>query len=154
MKSLTSQEVLSILPHRYPFLMIDKVLDYDNEKILAIKNFTVNEPYVQGHFPGNHILPGVMMVEAMAQTSTILAFKFVEECVSMADMAKYFGKGAGILFVGADQVKFKKVVVPGDQLHIHSTMTRNSRNLFEFDARIEVEGIIVAEAKLKAIAGV
>jgi len=154
MKFLSTQDILSILPHRYPFLMIDKVLDYDNEKIIAVKNFTVNEPYVQGHFPGNHILPGVMMVEAMAQTSTILAFKFVEECVSMADMAKYFGKGAGILFVGADQVRFKKVVVPGDQLHIHSTMTRNSRNLFDFDARIEVDGIVVAEAKLKAVGGV
>lgn len=154
MKSLTSQDILSILPHRYPFLMIDKVLDYDNENIIAVKNFTVNEPYVQGHFPGNYILPGVMMVEAMAQTSTVLAFKFVEECVSMADMAKYFGKGAGILFVAADQVRFKKVVVPGDQLLIHSKLTRNSRNLFDFDARIEVDGIVVAEAKLKAIGGV
>jgi 3-hydroxyacyl-[acyl-carrier-protein] dehydratase len=88
MKALNTQDILSILPHRYPFLMIDKVLDYDSEKIIAVKNFTVNEPYVQGHFPGNHILPGVMMVESMAQTSTVLAFKFVEECVSMADMAK------------------------------------------------------------------
>ncbi len=154
MKSLTSQDLLSILPHRYPFLMIDKVLDYDTEKIVAIKNFTINEPYVQGHFPGNHILPGVMMVEAMAQTSTVLAFKYVEECVNTADLARYFGKGTGILFVGADQVRFKKVVVPGDQLFIHSNLIRNSRNLFDFDARIEVEGIIVAEAKLKAIAGV
>lgn len=154
MKSLTSQDLLSILPHRYPFLMIDKVLDYDTEKIVAIKNFTINEPYVQGHFPGNHILPGVMMVEAMAQTSTVLAFKYVEECVNTADLARYFGKGTGILFVGADQVRFKKVVVPGDQLFIHSNLIRNSRNLFDFDARLEVEGIIVAEAKLKAIAGV
>jgi 3-hydroxyacyl-[acyl-carrier-protein] dehydratase len=154
MNTLSSQDLLNILPHRYPFLMIDKVVDYTKNNIIALKNFSINEPYVQGHFPGNHILPGVMMVEAMAQTSTVLAFKYVEEHVSMTDMAKYFGKGAGILFVGADQVRFKKVVLPGDQLLIHSTLTRNSRNLFDFDARIEVDGIIVAEAKLKAIGGV
>ena len=153
MKSLSTQDILSILPHRYPFLMIDQVLDYDAKSLLALKNFTINEPYVQGHFPGNHIMPGVMMVEAMAQASTILAFKYVEEQLTTAEILKYFGKGTGILFVGADQVRFKKVVVPGEQLKIHTTLTRNARNLFEFDTRIEVDGIIVTEGKLKAAAG-
>ena len=154
MNSLSSQDVLSILPHRYPFLMIDKVLDYSKKDIIAVKNFTINEPYVQGHFPGNHIMPGVMMVEAMAQASTILAFKYVEEHVSTADLLKYFSKGSGILFVAADQVRFKKVVVPGDQLTIRSKLIRNARTLFDFDAKIEVDGIIVAESKLKATAGI
>ena len=153
MKSLSTQDILSILPHRYPFLMIDQVLDYDAKSLTALKNFTINEPYVQGHFPGNHIMPGVMMVESMAQASTILAFKYVEEQLSTAEILKYFGKGTGILFVGADQVRFKKVVVPGEQLKIYTTLTRNARNLFEFDARVEVDGIIVTEGKLKAAAG-
>lgn len=154
MKSLSSQDILSILPHRYPFLMVDRVLDYNEKIIIAVKNFTINEPYVQGHFPGNHIMPGVMMVEAMAQASTILAFKYVEEQLPSEDFFKYFAKGAGILFVGADQIRFKKVVLPGDQLIIRSTLTRNTRNIFEFDARIEVDGIIVTEGKLKALGGV
>jgi 3-hydroxyacyl-[acyl-carrier-protein] dehydratase len=154
MKPLSSQDILSILPHRYPFLMIDRVLDYDATTITAVKNFTINEPYVQGHFPGNHIMPGVMMVEAMAQASTILAFKYVEDVMPSEDFFKYMAKGAGILFVGADQVRFKKVVLPGEQLIIYSTLTRNARNIFEFDARIEVDGLIVTEGKLKALGGV
>lgn len=153
MKSLSTQEVLQLLPHRYPFLMIDKVIDYTTHTLVAVKNFTVNEPYVQGHFPENHIMPGVMQVEAMAQASTVLAFKYVEECVSTDDLAKYF-KGPGFLFVGADQVRFKRVVLPGDQMIIHSTLTRHVRNLFDFDTRIEVDGLIVIEAKLKAMGGV
>jgi 3-hydroxyacyl-[acyl-carrier-protein] dehydratase len=154
MKTLSSQDILSILPHRYPFLMIDRVLDYNAKTITAVKNFTINEPYVQGHFPGNHIMPGVMMVEAMAQASTILAFKYVEDVMPSEDFFKYMAKGAGILFVGADQVRFKKVVLPGEQLIIHSTLTRNARNIFEFDTRIEVDGLIVTEGKLKALGGV
>jgi 3-hydroxyacyl-[acyl-carrier-protein] dehydratase len=154
MKTITSAELLDILPHRYPFLMIDRVLDYDENNLTAIKNFTVNEPYVQGHFPGNHIMPGVMMIEAMAQASTVLAFKYVEEQMPSEDFFKYMAKGAGILFVGADQIKFKKVVLPGEQLIIYSTLTRNARNIFEFDARIEVDGLIVTEGKLKALGGV
>lgn len=151
MNSINIQEILSMIPHRYPFIMIDRVIDYDTHTLTAIKNVSINEPYIQGHFPGNHIMPGVMMIESMAQASTILAFKYVEDHAD--DIVKYF-KGAGILFSGADQVKFKKVVYPGDQMFVHTTLTRQARNLFEFDARIEVDKIIVAEAKLKALAGV
>ncbi len=150
MNSLNIQEILSMIPHRYPFIMIDRVIDYDTHNLTAIKNVSINEPYIQGHFPGNHIMPGVMMIESMAQASTVLAFKHIED---NPDIMKYF-KGAGVLFSGADQVKFKKVVLPGDQLYVYTTLVRNARNLFEFESRIEVEGIIVAEAKLKAIAGV
>lgn len=150
MKSLNIQEVLSILPHRYPFLMIDSVEDYDHQHIKAVKNFTANEPYAQGHFPGNPIMPGVMMIESMAQASTILAFKYIED---HPELTKYF-KGFGVLFSDADRVRFKRVIYPGDQMYVFSTMTRNARNLFEFECRIEVKGLIAAHAKLKAVAGV
>ena len=105
MKTITSAELLDILPHRYPFLMIDRVLDYDENTLTAIKNFTVNEPYVQGHFPGNHIMPGVMLIEAMAQASTVLAFKYLQN----NDLLHEFIQG-GILFTAADQIRFKKVL--------------------------------------------
>jgi 3-hydroxyacyl-[acyl-carrier-protein] dehydratase len=149
MKTINAQELLMILPHRYPFLMIDRVLNYDEQTIEAIKNFTINEPFAQGHFPGNPIMPGVMMIEAMAQASTVLAFKYIE---SNQDITKYF-KSLDVLFSSADDVKFKQVVRPGDQLHIISNMIRNARNLFEFEARVEVENIIVAQARLKAVVG-
>jgi 3-hydroxyacyl-[acyl-carrier-protein] dehydratase len=152
MNHLTTQEVLAILPHRYPFLMIDTVTEYTSNTITALKNVSANEPYIQGHFPNNPIMPGVMMVEAMAQASTILAFKYVELKSSMAEMLAYFSSGS-ILFVGADQIKFKRVVRPGSQLCIHSTLTRHARNIFEFDASILVDGIVVCEGKLKAAAG-
>jgi 3-hydroxyacyl-[acyl-carrier-protein] dehydratase len=131
MKTINAQELLMILPHRYPFLMIDRVLNYDEQTIEAIKNFTINEPFAQGHFPGNPIMPGVMMIEAMAQASTVLAFKYIE---SNQDITKYF-KSLDVLFSSADDVKFKQVVRPGDQLHIISNMIRNARNLFEFEAK-------------------
>lgn len=152
MNSLTTQQVLDILPHRYPFVLIDKVLDYSEKELVAIKNVTINESYIQGHFPNNHIMPGVMMMEAMAQASTILAFKYIENHLDPENITKYF-KGAGVLFVGADQVKFKKVVYPGDQLKVYSTLTRQARNIFEFDTKIDVENTNIAEAKLKALAG-
>ena len=137
MKTITTAELLDILPHRYPFLMIDRVSDYDENNLTAVKNFTVNEPYVQGHFPGNHIMPGVMLIEAMAQASTVLAFKYLQN----NDLLHDFFQG-GILFTAADQVRFKKVVVPGDQLVIHTRLTRRVRKIFEFDATASVDNII------------
>lgn len=150
MNSLNIQEILSLIPHRYPFIMIDRVIDYDTNNLTAIKNVSINEPYIQGHFPDNHIMPGVMMIESMAQASTVLAFKYIE---ANPDIMKYF-KGPGILFSGADEVKFKQVVYPGDQMYVYTKLTRNARNVFEFESKIEVDKIIVAEAKLKALAGV
>jgi 3-hydroxyacyl-[acyl-carrier-protein] dehydratase len=132
--------------------MIDRVLDYDIDAktLTAIKNFSFNESYVQGHFPNNPIMPGVLMVECMAQASTILAFKYIEQLPMEA--LRHFS-GPGILFVGSDEIRFKKVVIPGDQLKIHSTMTRHARNLFEFDCKITVNDQTVSVGKLKAAAG-
>ena len=153
MIQLDIKEILNILPHRYPFVMIDRVLDLNDNMILALKNFSFNEPYAQGHFPDNPIMPGVMMVEAMAQASAILATKFCEKNMEMKDLLKYAAKGTGILFTSADEVRFKKVVVPGDQLKIKSTLIRQARNLFDFETQITVDERIVAEAKLRAIYG-
>lgn len=151
MNQLTNQEILLILPHRYPFLMIDKVIDYSDTDLIALKNFTINEPYVQGHFPNNHIMPGVMMIESMAQASTILGFKHIEKNATMEQLLSKFS--GGFLFAAADEVRFKKVVYPGDQLRIFVKLTRCVRTLFEFETKIEVDRIMVASAKLKALAG-
>jgi beta-hydroxyacyl-ACP dehydratase FabZ len=153
MIKLDIKEILNILPHRYPFVMIDRVLDLDDNNIVALKNFSFNETYVQGHFPDNPIMPGVMMVEAMAQASAILATKFCEKNMEMKDLLKYAARGTGILFTSADEVRFKKVIIPGDQLYIKSKLVRQARNLFDFESQIFVEERIVAEAKLKAIYG-
>lgn len=153
MIQLDIKEILNILPHRYPFVMIDRVLDLDDTMILALKNFSFNEPYAQGHFPDNPIMPGVMMVEAMAQASAILATRFCEKNMEMKDLLKYAAKGTGILFTSANEVRFKKVIVPGDQLKIKSTLIRQARNLFDFETQITVDERIVAEAKLRAIYG-
>ena len=151
MNSLDITQILEILQHRYPFVMIDRVLDHDTKTLTAIKNFTFNEHYAQGHFPNNPIMPGVMQVECMAQASTILAFKYIEQ-LPIDEVLRYFSN-PGILFVGSDQVRFKKVVRPGDQMKIHTTMTRHARTLFEFDCKITVDNLVVSEGKLKAAAG-
>ena len=156
-KTISSHELLDILPHRYPFLMIDKVIDYKAENadyIIAVKNFTVNEPYVQGHFPypHHHIMPGVMLMEAMAQASTVLIYKTLESEYDVKRVMQDAGDKSGILFVSAENVKFKKVVLPGDQLIIHSRALRYKRNLCEFEAHITVDDQEVASiSKLKAV---
>ena len=156
MNTLTTRQILDILPHRYPFLMIDKVIDYDDcdpgGYLTGVKNFTVNEPYVQGHFPHYHIMPGVMLMEAMAQASTILVYKQIAVKKNIDRIIEEAGEKSGVLFVGAENVKFKKVVLPGDQLIIHSRTLRNKRNLCEFEAYITVDDQLVASvSKLKAV---
>jgi len=155
MNTLTTRQILEILPHRYPFLMVDKVIDYDATDegyLTAVKNFTVNEPYVQGHFPTYNIMPGVMLMEAMAQASTILVYKALESKYDLKRIIQEAGDKSGVLFVSAENVKFKKVVLPGDQLIIHSHALRYKRNLCEFEAHITVDDQVVASvSKLKAV---
>lgn len=152
MNTIEASELLDILPHRYPFVMIDRVLDYDNHKIIAVKNYTVNEPYSMAHFPGNPIMPGVFQIEAMAQASTVLAFKYFENVLLGSDEMRFF-KGGGILFAEANEVKFKKIIRPGDQLLVYSSLTRQRRNIFEFTCTIEVGDEVMSEGKFKALAG-
>ena len=156
MNTLTTKQILEILPHRYPFLMVDKVIDYDDSDpggyLVAVKNFTINEPYVQGHFPTYNIMPGVMLMEAMAQASTILVYKQIAVKKDIKKIIQESGEKSGVLFVSAENVKFKKVVLPGDQLIIHSKSLRYKRNLCEFEAYITVDDEVVASvSKLKAV---
>jgi 3-hydroxyacyl-[acyl-carrier-protein] dehydratase len=110
------REILNYLPHRFPFLLIDRVVSCEPGKnIVAIKNVTINEPYFQGHFPGNPVMPGVMIMEALAQAAAILSFLSLNRD-STQNLLYYF--------VGIDKARFKKVVVPGDQLTLDVAMTR------------------------------
>jgi len=140
MSSMDIHEVLQYLPHRYPFLLIDRVLDCaPGESLTAIKNVTVNEPFFQGHFPHRPVMPGVMILEAMAQATGILAFRTTETRPS--EHLLYY-------LVGIDDARFKQPVEPGDQLIIEVRTERNMRGLWKFSAEAKVEGKLVASANL------
>lgn len=140
--SMNINEVMQYLPHRYPFLLIDRVLEIDvGKSITAIKNVSINEPYFPGHFPGLPVMPGVMILEAMAQAAALLSFK----------TENYAPSAVGIVyFAGIDGARFKKPVVPGDQLMIHIDILRRVRGIWKYKARAEVDGTLVAEAELMA----
>jgi len=154
MNTLSNRQVLELLPHRYPFLMIDRVEHFTEREIVAIKNFTVNEPYVQGHFPGMHIMPGVMMVEAMAQASALLGIIYMKNCITEEEGDKYFTRGLGFLFVNADKIRFRKVVYPGYTMKIHCKLVKQARQLFEFECKITVDDELAGDGLLKAVGGV
>ncbi|MGH7863552.1 MAG: 3-hydroxyacyl-ACP dehydratase FabZ [Candidatus Binataceae bacterium] len=134
------RRVLEFLPHRYPFLMIDRVVELVAGRILAIKNVSFNEPFFAGHFPGHPIMPGVMILEALAQAGAILAMNEV-------------GAEPGNLFMltGADKVRFRRRVVPGDQLHLAVNVVKYHRPLWKLHARALVGGELAAEAELSAM---
>lgn len=133
-------EILNLLPHKYPFLLVDRVLEFEEAKrIIAIKNVTVNEPFFQGHFPGRPIMPGVLILEAMAQAGGVLAFK------SFPDM-----KGS-VFFTGIDGARFRKPVVPGDQLKFIVDVVKHRREIWVFEAKAYVENDVVAEARIMAM---
>ena len=134
------KEILNYLPHRYPFLLIDRVLSCDaGQKIVAVKNVAINEPFFQGHFPGNPIMPGVMILEAMAQAAAILSFQ-THNRDSTRNLLYYF--------VGIDNARFKKPVIPGDQLILDVAMVRSVRGIGKFDAKARVGDALVTEAQL------
>jgi 3-hydroxyacyl-[acyl-carrier-protein] dehydratase len=140
MNSMDIHEVLQYLPHRYPFLLIDRVLNCTpGESLTAVKNVTVNEPFFQGHFPHRPVMPGVMILEAMAQATGILAFRTTQTRPS--EHLLYY-------LVGIDDARFKQPVVPGDQLIIEVRAERNMRGLWKFSAEAKVEGKLVANANL------
>lgn len=139
LNSLEVQEIMALLPHRYPFLLIDRVLDYTpGETLTAIKNVTVNEPIFTGHFPGLPIFPGVLILEAMAQATGILGFKTVSE---RTENELY-------LFAGIDEARFKKPVVPGDQLVLEVKFLKERRNMWKFYCEAKVDGQVVCTAEL------
>ncbi len=133
-------EVLRHLPHRYPFLLIDRVTDYEaGRSLTALKNVTYNEPFFTGHFPVRPVMPGVLILEAMAQATGILAFRSTETLPS--DGTLYY-------FVGIDNARFKRPVEPGDQLVIEVEVIRNMRNIWRFNARATVDGGLACSAEI------
>ncbi len=140
MNSLDIHEVLKFLPHRYPFLLIDRVLDYTKDKSLtAIKNVTINEPFFPGHFPYRPVMPGVLILEAMAQASAVLSLKSMDKLPS-ADSVFYF--------VGINDARFKRPVEPGDQLRLHTSIKRIMRGMWMYDCAAHVGDELAATAGL------
>lgn len=138
--SMDIHEILKYLPHRYPFLLIDRVLTVDAGKsIVALKNVSINEPFFPGHFPRHPVMPGVLMVEAMAQAAAILTFK--SQGTIPGDDTLYY-------FVGIDGARFKRPVSAGDQLIIKVEILRSMRGVWKFKALAEVEGQLAAEAEI------
>ena len=133
-------EIREHLPHRYPFLLVDRVLELvPGESILAYKNLSINEPYFDGHFPDNPVFPGVLLLEAMAQAAGILGFKTMEK--TPADGSIY-------MFVGADNLRFKRPCVPGDCVHLHAQIVGEKRGIWKFDVQSTVEGQRCASATI------
>ncbi|MHB8231324.1 MAG: 3-hydroxyacyl-ACP dehydratase FabZ [bacterium] len=136
------REILNLLPHRYPFLMIDKVLSLEKGKsITAIKNTTINEPYFQGHFPSYPVMPGVLILEALAQTGGILAYK-TEEDDDLKNKLTYF--------MGIDKARFRKPIFPGSTIVLNVELLKRRQFVWVFSGRAEVEGKLCAEAELMA----
>ena len=133
-------EILSYLPHRYPFLLVDRVVEIEEGKrIVAIKNVTINEPFFPGHFPGHPVMPGVLIVEAMAQVAALLSFK---------SMGVKPDENSVVLFAGIDNVRFKRQVVPGDQLVFEVEILQSKRNIYKYKGVARVDGQLATEAEL------
>jgi len=136
------EEIMEILPHRFPFLLVDRILELEPAvRIVGLKNVTFNEPFFQGHFPVKPIMPGVLILEAMGQVGGVLAYSCDPETV----------KGKLFYFMGADNVKFRKPVVPGDQLIIKAELTVRKKTVMKMQAFCYVNDKIVAEAELMAM---
>lgn len=133
---LKIEQILSILPHRYPFLLVDRILKIEEERIVGMKNVTFNEPFFLGHFPGTPIMPGVLILEAMAQVGGCLMYNLQEEI-----------QGKLIYFLGIDRARFRKMVVPGDQLIMEVEVMKRRRNTAKLKAVAKVDGQGVAEAE-------
>ena len=140
MTALDIRGILEHLPHRYPFLLVDRVLEVEpGKRIVALKNVTINEPFFTGHFPHLPVMPGVLQIEAMAQAAGILSFQTMGRVSD--DRSVYY-------FVGIDNARFKRPVVPGDQLRIEVEIVRVSRSIWKYSGRTTVDGQVAAEADL------
>jgi 3-hydroxyacyl-[acyl-carrier-protein] dehydratase len=137
MSILDINEIQRILPHRYPFLLVDRIVELGPERIVGVKNVTRNEPFFQGHFPAFPVMPGVLIVEAMAQTAGVLVLK------SIADRDQKL-----VLLVSIDYARFRKPVVPGDTLRLEMSLLKRKASVAKMAGRATVEGVLVAEAEL------
>jgi 3-hydroxyacyl-[acyl-carrier-protein] dehydratase len=135
-------DVMKLLPHRYPFLLVDRLYDMDaDESCVGVKNVTINEPFFQGHFPQFPVMPGVLIIEGLAQTAGALCVSNVSEDY----------KAELVYFMGIDNAKFRKPVLPGDQLHYHVKKIRNRGRVWRFRCEAKVNGKVVAEADISAM---
>ncbi len=136
------RQIMDLIPHRYPMLLVDRVIDYvPHERATAIKNVTMNEPFFQGHFPGVPVMPGVLIVESMAQAAGIL----VVHSMNAAGQAKL------VYFMTIDEAKFRKPVTPGDTMYIHVTCIKSRGNVWKFRGEAKVDGVLCAEAQFSAM---
>ncbi len=137
-------EIMEILPHGYPFLLVDRIVELEmGKRIVGIKNVTINEPFFQGHFPGQPIMPGVLIVEAMAQTAGVLAFKSNPEGL----------RKRAIYFMAIDKARFRRPVHPGDQIRMEMVVSKQRKSVWSFTGKAYVEGQLAAEAELMAMLG-
>lgn len=140
MSTMDIAKILGLLPHRYPFLLVDRVLELEAGKhIVALKNVTINEPFFPGHFPTHPVMPGVLVIEAMAQAAALLAFDTAQARLAEREI---------IYFAGIDEARFKRPVVPGDQLVMRAELERQLRGVWKFSAVAHVGEQLAAEAKL------
>jgi 3-hydroxyacyl-[acyl-carrier-protein] dehydratase len=134
--------VLALLPHRFPMLLIDRVADLRPGKgAVGLKNVTINEPFFQGHFPGRPVMPGVLLIEAMAQTAAVVVISGLDK----QDQGKL------VYFMSIESARFRKPVIPGDQVYLHVEMIQNRRNVWKFRGEAKVDGTVVAEATYTAM---
>ncbi len=146
MNAMDIHEILKFLPHRYPFILVDRVIDYTEGKdIIALKNVTINEPFFSGHFPHHPVMPGVLIVEALAQAAAILTLRTENITGEEKENSLYY-------FVGIDGVRFKKPVTAGDQLILKVSIERQIKGVWKYAAQAEVDGKKVTEAKLMCTA--
>ena len=136
MTDTDSQAILARIPHRFPFLLVDKIVEINctdkKQSIVAIKNVSFCEPHLAGHFPGLPVMPGVLMIEALAQASGLLIYNCLEAEQASTDIQ--------VLLAGADHCRFRKIVIPGDQVYLHSTVERRSRSLWRCKTHAQVDG--------------
>jgi len=142
LNQLDINEIMALIPHRYPMLLLDKIMDMKgDDSAIGIKNVTINEPVFQGHFPGHPVFPGVLILEALGQTAavTVMAYlkKKSEDCV--------------VYFMSIEQAKFRKLILPGDQVHLHITKKQNRGNVWKYHGEAKVNGVVHAEALLTAM---
>lgn len=140
------REIQRVLPHRYPFLLVDRILEIElGKRIVGLKNVSINEPFFQGHFPGNPVMPGVLIIEAMAQVGGVLAFKSVEDRMDISNKLVYFA--------GIEKAKFRKPVLPGDQIRFELEVIQVREPYWKLRGIALVDGKKVCEAELMAMVG-
>jgi len=143
--------LLRRLPHRYPFLMVDRVLELGNNRVLTLKNVSIDEPFFNGHFPGRPVMPGVLVVEAMAQSGALLALGIMNTGTMNAERKSAERPAALFMLTGIDRLRLRRPVVPGDQMRMEVRLLKHHRPLWKMHAEARVDGELVAETELSAM---